>query len=85
VIDEFRAQIGLADRDLLDAVNRRLQVVRELHERKSAAGIPLRDPVREQALVLELQADNDGPLSDAGVAELFRFVLDLTRRELHGA
>ncbi len=85
MIDEFRAQIGSADRDLLDAVNRRLELVRELHERKAAEGIPLRDPAREEALVRELQAANDGPLSDEGVAALFRYVLDLTRKELHGA
>ncbi len=84
-IRRFRAEIGAADRELLAAVNKRLELVRALHEHKRAEGIPQQDPDREQQLVVELQAANSGPLSDRGVAELFRHVLDLTRRELHGA
>ena len=84
MIDEYRAQITAADRILLGAVNQRLALVRELHEHKTAEGMPLRDQAREDALVRELQAENPGPLSDDGVADLFRYVLDLTRRELHG-
>jgi chorismate mutase/prephenate dehydratase len=84
VIDEFREQIGAADRDLLAAVNRRLELVRELHDHKAAQGIPLRDPAREEELVHGLQAENPGPLSGDGVAALFRYVLELTRKELHG-
>jgi chorismate mutase/prephenate dehydratase len=85
VIGEFREQITAVDRDLLAAVNRRLELVRELHEHKATEGIPLRDPAREEALVRELQDANRGPLSDDGVAELFHHVLELTRREIHGA
>jgi chorismate mutase len=85
VIDEYRQQIGEADRALLAAINRRIELVRALHEHKRAEGIPLRDPSREEQLVVELQAANGGPLSPAGVAELFRHVLDLTRKEIHGA
>jgi chorismate mutase len=81
----FRDRIGACDRELLAAVNKRLELVRELHEYKRAEGIPLLDPEREQQLVVELQAANAGPLSSEGVAALFRFVLDLTRREIHGA
>ena len=83
-ITEYRENIAAADRDLLAAINRRLELVRELHEHKRAEGIPLRDPTREEQLVVELQAANAGPLSSAGVAELFRHVLDLTRKEIHG-
>jgi len=81
----FRARIAEADRALLTAINKRIELVRDLHEYKQAEGIPLQDPDREQQLVVELQAANKGPLSSEGVAALFRHVLDLTRRELHGA
>ena len=83
-VGDYRAQISAADRELLDAINKRLALVRALHEHKRAEGIPLRDPAREEQLVVELQAANTGPLSSAGVAELFRHVLDLTRKEIHG-
>jgi len=85
VIGEFREQITAVDGELLDAVNRRIELVRRLHDHKVAEGLPLRDPEREDSLVRELQEQNGGPLSDDGVAALFRFLLDLTRKELHGA
>jgi chorismate mutase len=80
----YREEITAVDLELLDAVNRRLELVRRLHEYKAAEGLPLRDKTRELALVRELQQHNPGPLSDDGVAVLFRHVLDLTRTELHG-
>jgi chorismate mutase len=83
-VGEYRERIAAADRRLLAAMNERLELVRALHEYKRNEGIPLRDPEREQQLIVELQAVNDGPLSSTGVAELFRHVLDLTRKELHG-
>jgi chorismate mutase len=81
----YREQITAADRRLLAAMNERLELVRALHEHKRREGIPLRDAAREEQLVVELQAANGGPLSATGVAELFRHVLDLTRKEIHGA
>jgi chorismate mutase/prephenate dehydratase len=84
VLDEARAAIDEADRELLALVNRRLQLVRSLHEHKQTAGLPLRDPAREATMIAGLQAANGGPLSAHGVDSLFRFVLDLIRKEIHG-
>ena len=81
----FREEITGVDLELLQLVNRRIELVRRLHEYKLAEGLPLRDAAREQALVRELRQHNPGPLSGAGVEALFRFVLDLTREEIHGA
>jgi chorismate mutase len=83
-IAEARVAIDAVDRELLDAVNRRLELVRRLHAHKLANGLPLRDPGREESMVGRLQEANSGPLSADGVAELFRHILDLVRRELHG-
>jgi chorismate mutase len=83
-VEEARGAIDAIDRSLLVAVNRRIELVRQLHEHKRASGLPLRDPGREEAIVAGLQGVNGGPLSAEGVADLVRFVLDLTRRELHG-
>ena len=85
IVAEARAAIDVADRELLALVNRRVELVRALHEHKERTGIALRDERREQEIVAGLQTANGGPLSAAGVAELVRFLLDLTRRELHGA
>ena len=83
-LNHYRERITEADRELLAVINRRIALVRELHEHKRAEGVPLRDEGREQQIVVEQQAANGGPISSGGVAELFRFILDLTRKEIHG-
>jgi len=81
---EARAAIDQVDRVLLAAVNERLELVRSLHDHKVATGLELHDPGREEAMLASLTQANSGPLSAEGVVELFRYLLDLTRRELHG-
>ena len=83
-LSETREEITAIDRELLAGVNRRLELVRTLHDHKLASGMPLRDPGREESMLKLLEDANEGPLSSEGVGELLRFVLDLTRRELHG-
>jgi len=84
VVSELRDEITALDRALLETVNRRIEVVRRLHEHKRAHGIELRDPSREQSMLRLLEAENPGPLSETGLEGLYRYVLDLTRREIHG-
>lgn len=83
-VRDLRAEISEIDRTLLDGVNRRLEIVRRLHDHKIAHGMPLRDPEREASLLERLVAENGGPLSASGVAEFFDHLLALVRRELHG-
>jgi chorismate mutase/prephenate dehydratase len=85
VLAEARREIDAVDRELLAAVNRRLELVEALHRHKLEHGLSLRDPGREESLVASLQQVNAGPLSADGVAEFFHHVLDLLRRELHGS
>src|SRR5262245_8999701 len=85
VVAELREEITALDRELVAAVNRRIEVVRRLHDHKLANGIPLRDLGREGEMLALLSAENPGPLSRSGLADFYRHVLDLTRRELHGA
>ena len=62
-------------------VNRRLEIVRRLHEHKRANGHAAARPrPRGGDASRALQGENDGPaLATTGVADLSGFVLDLTR------
>jgi 3-deoxy-7-phosphoheptulonate synthase / chorismate mutase len=82
VIDRLREQISAADRAVLDAVNRRLELVAELKRYKESQGIDFVDPERERAMLEELARANGGPLSEEGVRELLTMLLDLTKREV---
>jgi chorismate mutase len=82
MIDELRAKITSADEEILDAVNRRLELVAKLKAYKAGHGIGFVDPRREEQLLAHLAQVNAGPLSDDGLRELFTALLALVKREL---
>ena len=81
-VARFRERITELDRLILDAVNRRLELVAELKRYKDAHGIAFVDPDRERSMVETRVAENDGPLSDAGLRAFYVELLALTKREL---
>jgi len=82
VISELREQIEALDRQVLDAVNARLELVAKIRRHKEENGISFLDPGREEWLLQHLAELNGGPLSEDGVRELFIAILDLVKREL---
>jgi chorismate mutase len=81
VVRELRDRITAADRALLAAVNDRVGLVRELRAHKLEQGWDFVDRRREERLVDALARENPGPLSEAGLRELFAGVLALSKRE----
>lgn len=78
----LRRELAAADREVLEAVNRRIELVRRVRAHKQATGIAFVDPEQERRLVAALQDANSGPLSPEGVRELYAVILDLVKREL---
>ena len=81
-LGELRSLLEANDRTLLDLVNRRLELVSRIKQRKSELGVEFVDPEREAWLLEHLRGANNGRLSDEGLRELVTTVLDLTKREL---
>ena len=81
-VERFRAQIEEVDLALLEAVNRRLELVRDLKRFKEEQGIAFVDPAREAELLDERARQNPGPLTEAGVRAFFVELLALIKREL---
>jgi chorismate mutase len=82
VVRELRERISAQDRAILAAVNERIGLVAELREHKLAQGWDFLDSSREERLLTALAGENPGPLSEAGLRELFTGLLALTKREL---
>ena len=83
-LGDLRELLAANDLALLDLVNRRLDLVEKIKQRKSELGVDFVDPEREAWLLDYLRGANTGPLSDEGLRELLATVLDLTKRELAG-
>jgi chorismate mutase len=83
-IRRLREQVSDNDRALIEAVNRRLELVAKMWRYKQSHGLDVLDREREQWMLRYLARANRGPLSQEGLEELFTAVLDLTKRELGG-
>jgi len=77
----LRDQIAAVDLEVLDALNRRLELVRRVRAHKQETGAPLIDAAREAELLDELVRSNAGPLGEQAVRSLFSAVLDLMKQE----
>jgi prephenate dehydrogenase len=78
----LRDEIAALDRELLAALNRRLDLVRRVAEHKAETGAPAIDAQREAELLAQLVAANRGPLSEQGVRTAFSALLDVLKQEL---
>jgi chorismate mutase len=82
LIRQLREQISDNDRAIVDAVNTRLKLVARLKRYKESRGIEFVDPAREQWMLQYVSRANRGPLSQAGLEEIYGELLDLTKREV---
>jgi chorismate mutase/prephenate dehydratase len=81
VIKQFRDQISDNDLKIIDAVNKRLKLVKQLKAYKEQHSVDFLDPAREEWMLTFVARANKGPLSPDAVAELYRSIVEITKRE----
>ena len=81
LIRQMRDQIVENDLKLLQAVNKRLELVAALRRYKDSRGLEFVDHSREEWMHRYLQGANRGPLSKDGLSEIYGHLLELTKRE----
>ena len=79
---QLRESISDNDRKLMDALNKRLELVARLKRYKESRGIGFVDPEREEWMLSYLQRANRGPLTEDGLREIFEEILNLTKRQV---
>ena len=82
LIQELRGQISDNDRAIVRALNKRLELVARLKRHKESQGIEFVDPQQEESVLRDLERANRGPISPESLRDLYRSILDLTKREL---
>ena len=81
-LDRLRELLALNDVAVIDLVNRRLELVDQIKQRKAELGVAFVDPEREAWLFDHLRATNKGRLSDESLRDLLTTLLELTKSEL---
>ena len=80
-LEQLREEVSANDRAIVEAINRRLELVAEIKRHKESQGIAFLDPDREARMLDELRRANSGPLTDEGLEQIFHELLGLSKRE----
>ena len=81
VIKHYREQISDNDLKILEAINKRIKLVKSLKDYKEAHGLSFYDPAQEDWVVTYLCRANRGPLSNEGLREIYSLMLQVAKRE----
>lgn len=79
-IEYWRTEIDEIDRELLRLLNRRARLAMKVGALKRVAGLPCCDSERERLVLRTLQQANTGPLDTRAITELFRSIIDESKR-----
>ncbi|NLV71949.1 MAG: chorismate mutase [Actinobacteria bacterium] len=81
VIRNYREQISDNDLKILEALNKRIKLVKSLKDYKEAHGLSFYDAAQEDWVITYLCRANRGPLSNEGLREIYGLVLEWAKRE----
>ncbi|HLA82673.1 MAG TPA: chorismate mutase [Thermoleophilia bacterium] len=81
VIKQYREQISDNDLKILEAINKRIKLVKTLKDYKESHGFSFYDPAQEDWVVTYLCRANRGPISNEGLREIYSLVLQVAKRE----
>jgi len=81
VIRNYREKISDNDLKILEALNKRLSLVKSLKDYKEAQGLSFYDAAQEDWVITYLSRANRGPLSNEGLREIYGVVLQCIKRE----
>lgn len=78
-IEELRDRVDEVDRELVRSLNERARIVQEIVAIKAEAGKALFDPRREEEILRKVTEENEGPIYDTSLREIFTLILHRIR------
>ena len=78
-IEELRNRVDEVDRELVRSLNERARIVQEIVAIKAEAGKALFDPRREEKILRKVAEENEGPIYDTSLREIFTLILHRIR------
>lgn len=80
MLEESRRRIDAIDTEILVLLNRRAEISRDIAMIKISAALPVADPRREDDILRGLVRENEGPLDDQAITDIYRAILQESRR-----
>ncbi|MDD4931964.1 MAG: chorismate mutase [Methylacidiphilaceae bacterium] len=80
-IDQLRRKLDEMDRHLLALLNQRMEVAKQIGERKRQEAQLIFDPIREEAVITDLVTQNAGSLSALGIRAIFQEIFSSSRAQ----
>jgi chorismate mutase len=74
-ISALRLAIDEIDEKIVDLINRRLLLAKQIGDFKKRSGIEIKDPDREKEIMNRLLEKNEGPVSDRGLRNIFGAIM----------
>jgi chorismate mutase len=78
-VRELRERVDEVDRELIRALNERARIVQEIMALKAEAGAPVYDPKREEEILQRVVEQNEGPIYDSSMRDIFELILHRIR------
>ena len=78
-IRELRSRVDQVDRELIHILNERARIVQEIVAIKAERGLPLFDPKREEEIFRRVAEENEGPIYNSSMREIFELILHRIR------
>lgn len=78
-IQELRRRVDEVDLELIRILNERARIVQEIVSIKGEAGKPLFDPRREEEILRRVAEQNEGPIYNTSMREIFELILHRIR------
>ncbi len=74
-LDKSRKEINEIDKNLVDLLNKRAEIVMKIKRLKEDRNVPLYDAKREEELINNIVKYNKGPLFNDNVVQIFESIL----------
>src|ERR1700749_5035254 len=79
LLKDSRSKIDELDRQVVELLNRRTQIVEDIGRAKEAAGLPIYEPNREEDVFRNVFSKNQGPLSSDALRGIYERIIDEMR------
>lgn len=76
---KLHSQIDTIDKQILELINQRAEIVFEIGELKRKNDMVVYDPNREKVMEQSLIKMNNGPMPNASIIKIFRTIIEASR------